>query len=112
MLREVADIANSAFQELIDAGEIAAGRTEMEVAADLEYRMRRKGAERPSFDSIVASGPNSAKPHHGAGSRVIQAGDIVTVDFGAHAWGYNSDTTRTVMVGHATDLRKKSMASC
>lgn len=106
-LREVADIANSAFQELIDAGEIAAGRTEMEVAADLEYRMRLKGSERPSFDSIVASGPNSAKPHHGASSRVIQAGDIVTIDFGAHAYGYNSDTTRTVMVGHATDFAQE-----
>lgn len=106
-LRKVADLANSAFAELIAEGGIAAGRTEIEVAADLEYRMRLKGAERPSFDTIVASGPNSAKPHHGASERVIEHGDLVTVDFGAHLNGYNSDTTRTVVVGEASDFAKE-----
>lgn len=106
-LRSVAKIANTAFQELIDDGLIAAGRTERAIAADLEYRMRIKGAERPSFDTIVASGPNSAKPHHGAGDRVICEGDIVTIDFGAYADGYNSDTTRTVIVGQPTAFARE-----
>ena len=103
-LREVAVIANTAFQELIDENLIRAGRTETEVAADLEYKMRLHGAERTSFETIVASGPNSAMPHHEPGARVLEEGDIVTVDFGAHAAGYNSDTTRTVVIGHADEF--------
>lgn len=103
-LRAVAVIANSSFQELIDENLIRAGRTEKEVAADLEYKMRLKGAERTSFDTIVASGVNSALPHHATGDKVIEHGDIVTIDFGAHLDGYNSDTTRTVVVGAADDF--------
>lgn len=106
-LREVADIANASFAELLEAGELAAGMREIEVAAKLEYRMRLKGAERTSFDTIVASGPNSAKPHHGASDRIIQHGDIVTVDFGAYKAGFNSDTTRTVIVGEADEFSKE-----
>ncbi|WP_034650691.1 aminopeptidase P family protein [Corynebacterium vitaeruminis] len=106
-LREVAELANSAFAELIADGGIAVGRREYEIAADLEYRMRMKGAERTSFDTIVASGPNSAKPHHGAGDRVLERGDLVTVDFGAHAKGFNSDTTRTVVLGEASEFAKE-----
>ncbi|MDF5821940.1 aminopeptidase P family protein [Corynebacterium felinum] len=106
-LRAVADLANSAFQELLDEGGIRAGRTEREVAADLEFKMRVKGAEHPSFDTIVASGPNSAKPHHSATDRVIEVGDLVTVDFGAHDRGFNSDTTRTVVVGEANAFSKE-----
>ena len=103
-LREVAVIANTAFQELIDENLIRAGRTATEVAADLEYKMRLHGAERTSFETIVASGPNSAMPHHEPGARVLEEGDIVTVDFGAHAAGYNSDTTRTVIISDADEF--------
>ncbi|WKD59206.1 M24 family metallopeptidase [Corynebacterium caspium] len=98
-LREVAALATEAFEELIAAGGIAPGRTELEVAADLEYRMRSKGAQRPSFDTIVASGPNGAMPHHSAGKRILATGDLVTIDFGAYLDGYNSDMTRTVGLG-------------
>ena len=73
-LTEAAELSVRALDELLGAGELRAGRTEREVAADLEYRMRVLGAERVSFDTIVASGPNSAKPHHGAGDRVIAEG--------------------------------------
>lgn len=103
-LREVADLANSALADMIEAGELAVGRTEIEVAADLEYRMRKAGSERVSFDTIVASGPNSAKPHHGASNRVIEKGDLVTIDFGAHLKGFNSDTTRTFVMGEANEF--------
>lgn len=98
-LRHVADIAVRAFEDLLHDSIVVAGRTEREVAAELEYRMRMHGADRPSFDTIVASGPNSAKPHHGAEDRVIEAGDLVTIDFGAFAGGYNSDMTRTLFAG-------------
>ncbi|AKK03245.1 aminopeptidase P family protein [Corynebacterium epidermidicanis] len=103
-LRDVAALATTALDDLLTAGELAVGRREIDVAADLEYRMRKLGAERPSFDTIVASGPNSAKPHHGASDRVITAGDLVTIDFGAHDRGFNSDMTRTFVMGHADEF--------
>ena len=61
--------------------------------------MRLRGADGPSFDTIVASGPNSAKPHHSASDRVIEEGDLVTIDFGAWQDGYASDKTRTLIAG-------------
>lgn len=106
-LEEIALLANNALEDLLEAGELAIGRTERQVAADLEYRMRKAGAERVSFDTIVASGPNSAKPHHGAEDRVIANGDLVTIDFGAHLRGFNSDMTRTFVAGEVTDFAKE-----
>lgn len=106
-LTEVAELASRAFEDLLAAGELAVGRSERDIAADLEYRMRLLGAERPSFDTIVASGPNSAKPHHTAGDRIIHRGDIVLIDFGAHARGFNSDMTRTVAMGEADDFTRE-----
>lgn len=98
-LSEAAQLSSQALAELVDDGGIAAGRSEREIAADLEYRMRRLGAERTSFDTIVASGPNSAMPHHAAGDRLLAQGDLVTIDFGMHRLGFNSDMTRTFAVG-------------
>lgn len=106
-LTTVAGIAVDAFNELLSAGQIAAGRRERDVAADLEHHMRRLGSERTSFETIVASGPNSSRPHHGAGDRVLERGDLVTVDFGAHRAGLNSDMTRTVVVGEADDFSRE-----
>ena len=106
-LEELAALANQALTELVENGEIAAGRTERQVAADLEYRMRMLGSERVSFDTIVASGENSAKPHHGADDRELRNGDLVTIDFGAHLRGFNSDCTRTFAIGEATEFAKE-----
>lgn len=106
-LTEAAELAAQALGELVEAGELRPGRTERDVAADLEYRMRKLGAERPSFDTIVASGPNSAMPHHGAGDREIQRGDLVTIDFGMHRLGFNSDMTRTFAVGEPGELQRE-----
>jgi Xaa-Pro aminopeptidase len=75
------------------------GRSEFEVARDLEARMLALGAEGLAFESIVASGPNGAIPHHTPGDRVIAVGDLLTIDFGARVGGYHADCTRTVMVG-------------
>ena len=106
-LEKVALVANNALEDMLEAGELAIGRTERQVAADLEYRMRKAGSERVSFDTIVASGPNSAMPHHGADDRVIESGDLVTIDFGAHLRGFNSDMTRTFVMGKLTDFAKE-----
>ena len=81
---------------------VSAGRSEREVAWDIEVALRGAGFERPAFETIVASGPNGARPHHRAGDRRIEAGDLVVVDFGGVLDGYAVDMTRTVPVGHVS----------
>lgn len=78
------------------------GMREIEVAAELEYHMRRRGAQRVAFDTIVASGPRSALPHGVASERRISEGDLVVIDFGVVLGGYCSDLTRTICVGEPT----------
>lgn len=73
--------------------------TEQQFATALEARMRHHGADDVSFETIVASGPNSAKPHHRPTGRVIESGDLVVIDFGAKIEGYGSDMTRTLVAG-------------
>ena len=79
------------------------GPTEAEVALALDSEMRRRGASGPSFETIVASGPNGAKPHHRPSARRVERGDLVVLDFGAMVDGYCSDMTRTVAVGEPRD---------
>jgi Xaa-Pro aminopeptidase len=74
------------------------GRTETAVAADIDAAMRGGGFERPAFETIVASGPNSALPHARPGPRVLEPGDIVVLDFGGVYDGYCVDLTRTVQL--------------
>jgi Xaa-Pro aminopeptidase len=78
---------------------IQPGRTEKQVAWDLHLLLHDLGADGPAFDSVVASGPNAALPHYRPGDRVIEAGEIVLVDFGARVGGYHSDMTRTYFTG-------------
>jgi Xaa-Pro aminopeptidase len=73
--------------------------TERDVRDELEYRMRRFGADGPSYETIVASGPNSALPHHRPTDRRIVEGDSVVIDVGALVEGYHSDMTRTFLIG-------------
>jgi Xaa-Pro aminopeptidase len=80
---------------------------EAEVALELEWQMRRLGAEGPSFETIVASGPHAAMPHHRAGARRIVEGDLVVLDFGALVDGYHSDMTRTVMIGEPSETQAR-----
>jgi Xaa-Pro aminopeptidase len=75
---------------------IQPGVTERQLGAALDYRMMSAGADKPAFDTIVASGPNSAMPHATTTNRALQAGDLVVIDFGARKDGYCCDITQTV----------------
>ncbi|MEY2192436.1 M24 family metallopeptidase [Neobacillus sp. BF23-41] len=97
ILKVAADIADAAFKHILDF--IGPGKTELEVSNELEFFMRRAGATSSSFDTIVASGHRSALPHGVASDKVIEAGDIVTMDYGCYYNGYVSDITRTIAIG-------------
>ena len=103
LIERACRVVDEAWAELLTRGSLAAGRSEREVAADLEHAMRRAGSDGVAFETIVASGPNGAFPHHVPGDRVLAAGDLVVVDFGATVSGYASDCTRTVALGTAPD---------
>lgn len=105
ILKEAADIADAAFTHILEF--IRPGVTELAVSNELEFFMRRAGAASSSFDIIVASGHRSALPHGVASDKVIEAGDFVTLDFGAYYKGYVSDITRTVSVGRPEDKLKE-----
>lgn len=79
------------------------GQSERSIAWELEKIMHEAGADRPGFDIIVASGPNSALPHHHPGDRKLEPGDIIVVDLGAEVDGYRSDLTRTFFLGTEPD---------
>lgn len=98
LLREAARRL-SAVARAVLAEVVVEGRTEREVAAEIDCRLGRAGFERPAFDTIVASGPNSALPHAGPGRRRLAGGDLVVLDFGGVYGGYCVDLTRTVSVG-------------
>jgi Xaa-Pro aminopeptidase len=90
-------IADAAFESLLAGG--LEGRTERELALALEHDMRLRGAESPSFDSIVAGGAHGALPHATPRDVKIESGQLVTIDWGAKYRGYCSDCTRTVAIG-------------
>jgi Xaa-Pro aminopeptidase len=97
-------LTDAAFAEVLPR--IRPGITERELATAIDYAMAVLGAERPAFDTIVASGPNGAIPHHAPTSRALERGDLVTMDFGALYDGYHADMTRTVAVGTAADWQR------
>jgi Xaa-Pro aminopeptidase len=94
-------IADRALADVLPG--IVPGRTEREVAAELETRMRAYGADGAAFETICATGPNSAIPHHRPTDRVLARGDLLKLDFGARRAGYHSDMTRTFSLGPAAD---------
>jgi Xaa-Pro aminopeptidase len=96
-LRAAAKLADEALTEVLERGLV--GRTERDVALDLEVTMRRRGAERASFEPIVAAGEHSALPHASPRDVEIPAGTLVVVDWGAELDGYASDCTRTFATG-------------
>jgi Xaa-Pro aminopeptidase len=106
-IEAAAGIADAALAEV--APGLGDGPTEAEVALALESAMRRRGAEGPAFDTIVASGPSSARPHHRPDHRPIGAGDLVVIDCGARVDGYCSDMTRTFVVGEPTAEQRRML---
>jgi Xaa-Pro aminopeptidase len=96
-IREAARIADAALAEV--APLLLDGISEADFALSLDFAMRRLGAADVSFESIVAGGPNGAKPHARPSSRPIGPGELVVLDFGALVDGYHSDMTRTLSVG-------------
>lgn len=83
--------------------------TERDFALELDFAMRRLGAQGTSFDTIVAAGPNGAMAHHEPGDTTIAEGDLVVLDFGALVDGYCSDMTRTIMVGDASTTQQRML---
>lgn len=96
-IRQAAQITDQAFEHIL--AYLKPGVQENDIALELEYFMRRSGAEGSAFDITVASGLRSAMPHGGASEKKLEAGDLVTLDFGALVRGYRSDMTRTVALG-------------
>ncbi|MFM7819579.1 MAG: M24 family metallopeptidase [Actinomycetota bacterium] len=88
---------DKALEEVVPM--LSSGVTECDVRDELDYRMRKHGAEFTSYDTIVASGPNAARPHHRPVRRQIVAGDSVVIDVGGLVDGYHSDMTRTYLIG-------------
>jgi len=86
---------------------IRPGLSERGLAAALDRRMVELGAERPAFDTIVASGPNGAIPHHSPADRPLRRGDLITMDFGAMFGGYHADMTRTVALGEPAGWQRE-----
>ncbi|WP_138494164.1 M24 family metallopeptidase [Paenibacillus pinistramenti] len=93
------------IEEVLKQGlaKVQIGMTENELVAEIEYQIRKVGADGPSFDSMVLSGDKTALPHGVPGTRQIQAGDLLMFDIGVYAAGYASDITRTFAVGHLSD---------
>lgn len=104
LIRKAVEISDKAFSKVLTY--IKEGITENDVAIYLETAMRELGSERPAFTTIVASGVRGSLPHGTATDKVIEAGDLVTMDFGAVYRGYHSDITRTVCVGWADDIKR------
>ncbi|HSI92401.1 MAG TPA: aminopeptidase P family protein [Jiangellaceae bacterium] len=98
LIREACAISCRALEDLHEAGAFV-GRTEQDLARDLEFRMFEHGADGLAFETIVATGPNSAIPHHRPTDRPVHRGDLLKIDFGALFRGYHADCTRTSVVG-------------
>ncbi|TWP50836.1 aminopeptidase P family protein [Lentzea tibetensis] len=105
-LRMACAAADRALAALIGHGGLRPGRTEKEVARELESRMLDHGAAGPSFESIVAFGANSAVPHHRPTDAQLHTGDFIKLDFGALVDGYHSDMTRTLVLGKPADWQR------
>jgi Xaa-Pro dipeptidase len=101
-MRQAVGIAERAMQSLLDAGTIRAGRTELEVAADLRIALMQEGAQDEAFSPIVVAGPNSASPHASPSDRPMEEGELVVIDWGAVYKGYRSDITRSFVLGAPT----------
>ncbi|MFH1623987.1 MAG: aminopeptidase P family protein [Pseudomonadota bacterium] len=105
LIKEAIRIASESYLDVMES--IKVGVEEREIALEIEHLMRRKGAEKVSFDTIVASGKRAALPHGVATTKTIKKGEFIVVDYGARYEGYYSDETQTVVVGKPTSKQKQ-----
>lgn len=108
IIQRAVEIAESAYRNLLET--IKPGMTELQVATDLDFHMRNLGASGVSFETIVASGVRSAMPHGVASDKIIEQGDMITIDFGCYYKGYVSDMTRTFALGDPGEKLKEIYA--
>ncbi len=104
-IQKAVDLCDQCFGYIL--GQIKPGISEREIALSMEFWLKKHGASGLAFDTIVASGWRSALPHGVASDKLIEKGDLITIDFGAVVDGYVSDITRTIVVGPANDQQKK-----
>jgi Xaa-Pro aminopeptidase len=104
LLQKSAELAEKGMKRVAEL--IEKGRSEIEIAAEAEYAMRRAGSERAPFNTIVASGKNSWLPHAGATNKRLRRGELITVDLGATYRGYASDMTRTFAIAPTRKQRE------
>jgi len=107
-IQRAVEITDRVFEQILPL--VKPGISEQELAAEIDYRIRKSGGERAAFDTIVASGERSSIPHATPTGRRIQSGELLLMDFGAVFDGYASDFTRTVVVGEATREQKQRYA--
>ena len=103
-IRAAADLAHDALAEVLPG--VRPGRRELDIAAELEAALRRRGSEWHPFPTIVASGPRAALPHARSSAREVRPDEFVLIDFGAQVDGYCSDITRTVVAGRADERQR------
>lgn len=108
-MREAARIACSSWEETLPL--VKPGVSEIDLAAEIEFRMRRKGADGPAFDTIIASGERGAWPHARASRKLVKKNELVVFDLGAILRGYSSDLTRTLCVGRASPEMRRWYAA-
>lgn len=104
-IRRAASLGDRVLEDFLSA--VEEGVTEAELAAELDYRLRRAGSDGVAFETIVAAGPRSALPHARPTARPLRAGDLVLVDFGARIDGYCSDMTRVFTLGPASRWQRE-----
>lgn len=97
LIRQALDLTDITFERAAEF--LQAGMTERQLADFIDQQFRELGSDGQAFDTIVASGPNAARPHHAPGNRVVEPGEPVIIDLGARMAGYCGDLTRTIWVG-------------
>ncbi|MBW3623212.1 MAG: Xaa-Pro peptidase family protein [Armatimonadetes bacterium] len=107
-IRRACELVDRAFSQILSS--LKEGVSERDVAIELDYTLRKMGADKTGFDSIVAFGPHSAHPHARPTDRRLERGQFVKMDFGAQMNNYNSDLTRTVVFGPASDRHREIYA--
>ncbi len=105
LIRKAAEIADQAYACIIK--EIKPGMSEKDVAMVIDFALRKLGADKEAFDTIAAVGPNAACPHASSTDTILKSGQFLKMDFGARYKHYNSDITRTVCLGRASDKQRK-----